>query len=517
MKSIKRTKTTTVISTVLATILVIGLMPVQVFADVLSDNPPEVVTGHAECISSDAVAITLSSFKADAITEYGIEVATDDLFSDAVVHIGTGAGELFLVNGLDDGTTYYYRSYLYCDNGTVYYGDTETFSTPPVPIQGTTRQSKSQMVADIAYMNSLLSEFDIDAPTLVSLPEKDPGFYEELAGYANISSQSGTLDFSTMPTQATLQPSASPTPVVQEQELAERVEADEAIELEVIPEEVLEAAPKEVIQTMSAPRRAISDFVQLRADSELVGARFEYACYIAEVNFARDRDAVDLEDEVVYMYLSHYIDMQPRDLGTTVDYNSNSGKLSAWITYYDREVYDSYLNVSGKWVVADSMRVAADALYSLGSNTLNLGTAASAVSKSTNFINTTLLAATIYKEGEHIGDTGEAINAAINSLNDDKTAQEVVDDIYTLIGGHNYEKAVEDFIVSTALSVLLSFGPGTSLIPLPITLLVGTAVFTVNMTAMLSSDLTSYIYWLQMEQSLSGRVPGRILRYYGMW
>ncbi len=75
-------------------------------------------------------------------------------------------------------------------------------------------------------------------------------------------------------------------------------------------------------------------------------ARLCYAREIAEINKKRDSKAKDIDSETVYMYISHYLDIPggPLPLDKPVDFYSNDGLFSAWITDSDRSVYENYLS-----------------------------------------------------------------------------------------------------------------------------------------------------------------------------
>jgi hypothetical protein len=473
------------ISIVVTAILALSLLPAQA----LADDPPvipttSVTTGQAESIGSDSVAITLSEYEAgpiENISEFGVEIATEQDFSDAIRHIGIGSGSLFFISGLVPETTYYYRSYMLDEDDNEYYGDEESFDTPAEAAVGTVRDSRRTILTEIAYMNALIEPFGVNAGELADLPEKEVGFYEELARYANISDQEGLLDFGSMPTQTT---SSSQTASY---------------------------------SSYSTQSQSITNVVAQKDEYDLFGERFEYACYIADLNMGRDPDASTYEDEVVYMYLSHYIDMIPADVGTTVDYNSNSRKFSAWITEYDREVYDSYLRVSQAGVVADKMRATAAGIASLGNSTSDLATAAKSLTKSASVLQIAATTASAVLTEEEAEGVGVAIDSLIEGLNEDKTPQEVIEGVYEGLDGHNYESETQDFIISTATSIALGVAFGTLAVAPPIGILIGAAIFTVNFCSMAYMDLYQYVAWLAMGQSLSGRIPGRMLRYYGLW
>ncbi|NHT16919.1 hypothetical protein [Cellulomonas sp. IC4_254] len=78
-------------------------------------------------------------------------------------------------------------------------------------------------------------------------------------------------------------------------------------------------------------------------EDDLTRQRLAYALHIAEVNAKRDRRAGPIEREVVYMYLSHYVDT-PRGTLPGLDAHSDYHQYyAAWISDDDRMVYDRFL------------------------------------------------------------------------------------------------------------------------------------------------------------------------------
>jgi hypothetical protein len=492
------------VSTVLSLTLVLCLLPLQAlqaFATEFDDPPQiEVTTGIADCISSSSVAITLSSFDVGSLegaVEFGVEIATVDDFTDVARHTSNGSASLFFINGLTAETDYYYRSYLCDEDESYYYGAAESFTTPAEQADGTVHESRRAIISEITYINTLLEPFGVDVGQFASLPEKDPGFYEELAAYANISNLDGLLDFSSMPTAQSVSQNTSTTSPLGGQTSSMSVRS-----------------PSTTSSSLSGNAARI---LAPQNDADLFAARLEYALDIAQVNMNRDPDAGSVEDETVYMFLSHYIDMQPGDVGTVPSVNSGNPKFSAWITYIDREVYDNYLNVSGFFTIADNMRAAAIGIVNLGTSTAVLGAAASALNTTKGIVRTIVEAintgVTVYQEQ----DVGEAIVSIIEGINGDRDPEEIIEDVYDALDGADYGKATKDYIVSSGLSLVLSVGFGIASSPAIGGPAVRAAILAVNLISMGYFEIYQSVAWLGMELSLSGRLPGRMLRYYGMW
>jgi len=115
-----------------------------------------------------------------------------------------------------------------------------------------------------------------------------------------------------------------------------------------------------VARTATAPpSRAGSEQDRLTAD------RLGYALHIAEVNAKRDRRAGPIEREVVYMYLSHYVDT-PRGTLPGLDAHSDYHQYyAAWISDDDRMVYDRFLATNATLEGGNALVESAKALVGL--------------------------------------------------------------------------------------------------------------------------------------------------------
>ena len=106
---------------------------------------------------------------------------------------------------------------------------------------------------------------------------------------------------------------------------------------------ILTTTPSQI--TPSAMNKAPKT-VKQKTESQIYAERLCYARKIAGVNKKRDSNAKDLDSESVYMYISHYLDVPggPLPLDMPVDYYSDNGLMSAWITNTDRAVYERFLS-----------------------------------------------------------------------------------------------------------------------------------------------------------------------------
>lgn len=99
----------------------------------------------------------------------------------------------------------------------------------------------------------------------------------------------------------------------------------EALTKDVMPNSVSAYADEPTIQTLEAQR-------------------FAYAGKMAQWSVAQKSGRI-IEDEVVYMYLSHYVDVpQPLDISNGISNNSENNTLGKYICQYDRDTYDLYLS-----------------------------------------------------------------------------------------------------------------------------------------------------------------------------
>jgi len=204
-------------------------------------------------------------------------------------------------------------------------------------------------------------------------------------------------------------------------------------------------------------------------------------------------------------------------MGTTVDYNSNARRYSAWITYIDRESFNSFLSLANLTTKANAMREAAVALAGLGTSVSDLGSAARAIGQTASIAEAVITTAAAADSTGYAVELGTAVPTLIQSLNDDKTPQQIIDDIHSVLSPYNYGEETVRFIVSAAISITLCAAVGTLAIATPVSLIFSAAVYAANMASMAFFDVSSGIAWLGMLNTYSARLPGRILRYYGMW
>lgn len=65
----------------------------------------------------------------------------------------------------------------------------------------------------------------------------------------------------------------------------------------------------------------------------------------ALINNERDPNNRGLSREIVYMYLSHYVDIPPEYIGETCDANDEEPYYANWITNDDRDAYENFIRV----------------------------------------------------------------------------------------------------------------------------------------------------------------------------
>ncbi len=119
------------------------------------------------------------------------------------------------------------------------------------------------------------------------------------------------------------------------------------------------AATEPSVGAPAAQARAASEGDRLTAD------RLAYSWSIAEVNAARDRYAGPIESEVVYMYLSHYVDT-PRGVYPGLGAHSDHSQYyAAWISDDDRRVYDQFLATNSSLGGGNALVESAKALVGL--------------------------------------------------------------------------------------------------------------------------------------------------------
>lgn len=248
-------------------------------------------------------------------------------------------------------------------------------------------------------------------------------------------------------------------------------------------------------------RSAISTDVKNFSD------RLLYSMHIAEVNKKTDRNAKSLEDETIYMYLSHYIDTSSPYSSPTLDYYSYDGYFSAYITDSDRTIYVQYLERTSFGRNLNDVR---SAVTSLKAVQLSLPSPE-------NFQNIAANVDRIKTSVKLVTDGfGLAINAPtsvgsigkIISINDNaETILQAIDNDMNLEG---YDTEIIMSTVGISLSIIAGVaGFGFAGVAW------GFGIFTINIISMLYKDFYDYVAWLGMYSTNSARRADRYMRYIG--
>lgn len=163
----------------------------------------------------------------------------------------------------------------------------------------------STYAGTVFQINEMLKPYEMDIMDLLKLPERTDGYYEALLAWAD--------------------------KTIRDYEAAH---------------------PASELSPLAVPYQAQPSLAQ----GQLLADRLGYAYRIAAINKKRDPKAESIQDEAIYMYLSHYLDMPSVDVGDALDHNSDDGYYSAWITNEDRSVYKRYLHTERLAEWAESLR-----------------------------------------------------------------------------------------------------------------------------------------------------------------
>ncbi|TPW71073.1 hypothetical protein [Schumannella sp. 10F1B-5-1] len=233
------------------------------------------------------------------------------------------------------------------------------------------------------------------------------------------------------------------------------------------------------------------------------GQRSVYAANIAAVNSARDPYARTAAQETVYMYLSHYIDMSPSHVGDTCDYNSESQYYSAWITNDDRQAYDQFLGTIG---VSNAVGAFANGIAAAKT----LADAPGAIS--------------LLPKVRTVGDAADHLVTGAALVDASTTVLGAADDLIQIWqAGYTPEQAialVDGAVGQPDLAAnYQSMTIGIAAAGLSATLMgsvVGVGLAMVPVYVMFGQSLVNTAAWSGLLYSAQSRVPGRMMRYYGM-
>lgn len=238
--------------------------------------------------------------------------------------------------------------------------------------------------------------------------------------------------------------------------------------------------------------------------------RLVYASYIAYENKKIDRYATDIADETIYMYLSHYVDMDPGQVGDALDGNSYDGYLSAYITNIDRTAYKKYLSIGSAGRMANDLRSASTAIAGLlytGNGIIeDLGAATYKLKSLGDFPKR-------INEGFGFYSAYDALQPAIKSINDNISKY---DDPKELIKALENDLNYEDYnkearmmaggLLFGMIGAVCGGGIGG--------VFVVAGLSSINMIAMTYKDIYDRANWTALVYTLSSRVSERYMRYF---
>lgn len=239
--------------------------------------------------------------------------------------------------------------------------------------------------------------------------------------------------------------------------------------------------------------------------------RFLHARQTAAANMDGDANAKGLEAETVYMFLSHYVDVPASYRSGPCAANDEEPYYANWITNDDRNVYDSFLRVSG---YADAPRAVSSAISGIAGAVGAEGTGVDFYKSITekNVIGAfyDLLSAGSLADSTLHASVLEDIRVSIRDIAGDtnlenEDAHEVVDRLINRLSAKTYH---DWFTAADTVCVALAFlASGGSMLD------VGIAV--VQLGALFGAGLAQTAAVSGMIASLSGRTSGRLMRAWG--
>lgn len=249
---------------------------------------------------------------------------------------------------------------------------------------------------------------------------------------------------------------------------------------------------------------------------DLFAQRFAYSAYISEVNNRRDRNKTTADMENIYMYLSHYVDMAPNHVGSSLSYNSNDGFFSAWITNQDRQVYDDYLRFVLTAEQLEDFRSMATSTISGVANAVNMSNDFASLrdggQRAVQDIHTT--ASFLINGDSSVSDFQNVFSTVISELETREHGMSAYDVIEKVEENRAFEDYSSDlksgaitiamFIAGALLSISISGGI-VAFIPL--------ICNAVNLLSKFNKDFFDHVKWTAMIGTSRGRSSERFMRY----
>ena len=247
--------------------------------------------------------------------------------------------------------------------------------------------------------------------------------------------------------------------------------------------------------------------------------QFIHAKESAIINNKRDPNNKGLSREIIYMYLSHYVDIPPEFIGETCDANDEEPYYANWITNDDRDTYESFIRViNGVKEVEDFMNVldlaksAKDKLVDYQTEMVEKGFFPFVNNKFEEFLEdfaTSEISGGNVSEyfKEKFGEKFEEISELFNYIDEDTPEDEVISKIQERLGKNFLDSGLLES-VTDAFTAALEFSIG-SVNPI-------TAAFTMAKVPLIFiNTLAPKAAVLAMLNSVSGRAAERFMRSIG--
>lgn len=242
---------------------------------------------------------------------------------------------------------------------------------------------------------------------------------------------------------------------------------------------------------------------------------YSHAHEIAVSNMKRDSSARGEGAETVYMFLSHYVDLPRQYVGGGCSENDESQYLANWITDDDRNVYDSYLKVSNSASLTDDTLNTVHDVQSILKAPWSVINAWESLSEKRTFLN-------LYKAYKSTSSSANAIkkygslitDMARDLVNDENLNEENPEDVVKRIENRLSQQHYIDTSVSAddVVSLICSIASGKFF---GYTMKkVGATLIKLNLKYLDGIEQTAAV--AAMQASLSGRVSGRLMRYWGV-
>lgn len=261
-----------------------------------------------------------------------------------------------------------------------------------------------------------------------------------------------------------------------------------------------------------------------REKYDLLGERYSYAIKMADKNREIDPNVKDIGKEVIYMYMSHFIDIPTGILSHVDPAISEDEYFSFYITNDDRAAYELYFKKQGdKRNISDLARGVSNLkdisstkdvykdLKGIGDKiTTVFSQSADKYEKVKEILEGYETADKAHDLMESYKKIGDNVKKVISQEYESHNPETVIRTLKEDFKLEDYDELYKDFIIDSTVSFVISVASG-GVLTLP-----NIGGLLIKQTAYAFSDIYDTANWLSLVQYTRMRVANRMMRAWGM-